>query len=55
MRDPFAHQANEARDNRLARDPQVTGMVSRLVWLRIASGLVALALIAAMWLTWRWG
>ena len=55
MRDPFAHDANETRDSRLARDPQVTGIASRLMWLRVASGVVALALVAAVWLTWRWG
>jgi len=37
VRDPFAHEANEARDNRLARDPQVMDLAPRLMWLRIVT------------------
>ena len=55
MRDPFAHEANEARDNRLARDPQVMELAPRLMWLRIVTGLIALGLLAAVVAMWRWG
>jgi hypothetical protein len=27
----------------------------RRSWLRLATGLIALALIAAIWIHWRWG
>jgi hypothetical protein len=27
----------------------------RKSWLRMATGLLALALIAAIWINWRWG
>ena len=27
----------------------------RRAWLRLATGLLALALIAAIWIHWRWG
>jgi hypothetical protein len=55
VQDPFAHEANEARDNRLARDPQVMKLAPRLMWLRILTGVLALALVAAVGITWALG
>lgn len=54
MRDPFAHDATKRRDARLAADASVRPLAVRLSWLRIATGGLALVLIAAIWIVWRW-
>ncbi len=40
---------------RMANDPQIMAKVSLLQWAKLATGLVALALIGAIWLVWRFG
>jgi len=45
---------DERQFERMAGDPQIMQRM-RLVWPRLAAGLIALALIAAIWLTWRFG
>ena len=52
MRDPLYHE--EERLDRLAADDRVLPAIRRLQWLKLATGLVALALIVAIWLVWRW-
>jgi hypothetical protein len=52
MRDPWSR--NEEPLNRLAADDRVAPALMRLQWLKLASGLIALALIAAIWIVWRW-
>ena len=39
---------------RLAADKRAMAAVRRMHWLKLASGLIALALIAAIWIVWRW-
>ena len=36
-------------------DPRLATVLKRLHWLKIATGLIALAIIAAIWIVWRWG
>jgi len=52
MRDPLYH--DEERLDRLAADDRMLPAIRRLQWLKLATGLVALALVAAIWLVWRW-
>ena len=52
-KDPLYH--DERQFERMAGDPQIMSRFMRLQWLKIATGLVALGLIAAIWLTWRAG
>jgi hypothetical protein len=52
MKDPFFH--NERALNRLGQDKNIMAMAARLQWLKLASGLFALGLIAAIWIVWRW-
>jgi hypothetical protein len=33
----------------------IDAAVVRRAWLKLATGLIAFALIAAVWMTWRWG
>jgi hypothetical protein len=40
-------------DRRLPQDAQPDWR--RRDWLKLATGLLALALIAAIWVVWRWG
>lgn len=54
MRDPFAHDATEARDRRLSADAGLRTAGRRLWWLRMATAITALALIAGIWMVWRW-
>jgi hypothetical protein len=53
MRDPLHH--DEATDERLAADPPIRALLMRVQWLKLATGGLALGLIAAIWLVWRWG
>ncbi len=46
---------DEDQFKRMAANPQIMDRLLRLQGLKIATGLVALALIAAIWLTWRFG
>jgi hypothetical protein len=52
-RDPLYHDARRGSD--LDRDQAFARQVARLHRLKLASGLIALALVAAIWLVWRWG
>ena len=52
MRDPWYR--NEEPLDRLAADERVRPVITRLQWLKLASGLLALGLIAAIWIVWRW-
>jgi hypothetical protein len=52
IRDPLYQGENEGR--RLAKDSRVAALLRRLQWLKLASGLVALGIIGAIWVTWRW-
>jgi hypothetical protein len=51
--DPLFH--DERQYGRMARDPQILPRMLRLQWFKLATGIAALALIAAIWLTWRVG
>jgi hypothetical protein len=53
VRDPLYH--DEAGEARLAADPPIRALLTRLQWLKLATGLAALALLGAIWLVWRWG
>jgi hypothetical protein len=53
MSDPFYHDEN--RHRRMAEDLQIMAKVAGLQWAKFATGLAALALIAAIFLTWRFG
>jgi hypothetical protein len=53
MRDPLYQGDND--DRRLASDPGAMAALWRVHRLKIASGLIALALIAAIWWVWRFG
>jgi hypothetical protein len=52
MSDPLYH--DEAGHKRLLADPKVVALLTRVQWLKLASGLVALAIMAAIWIVWRW-
>jgi hypothetical protein len=49
--DPLYHD-DRARA-RLISDPRLATAFKRVHWLKIASGLIALAIIAAIWIAWR--
>jgi hypothetical protein len=49
--DPLYHD-DRAR-GRLIADPRLATVLKRVHWLKIASGLVALGIIAAIWIAWR--
>jgi hypothetical protein len=53
MSDPFFHDEKSYR--RMADNPQLMAKISVSHWLKLGSGLAALALIAAIWLNWRFG
>jgi hypothetical protein len=53
MKDPLHH--DESALDRLTADARLTPHLRRLQWLKLAAGLAALGLIAAIWLVWRWG
>jgi hypothetical protein len=52
-KDPLYH--DERQFERMAGDPQIMQRILRLQWVKFATGLVALALIIAIWLNWRVG
>jgi hypothetical protein len=54
MRDPFAHEANTTCGRRLADDAGLRVVAKWLSWLRVAATVGALALLAGIWVTWRW-
>jgi hypothetical protein len=51
-RDPLYDDRHE--EERLA-DSNTVRLLTRVQWLKLLTGAVALALIAAIWVTWRWG
>jgi hypothetical protein len=51
MSDPLYH--DEAGQKRLLADPKIVALLTRVQWLKLASGLIALAIIAAIWIVWR--
>ena len=53
MRDPLDH--DEGRFRRMAADAQIVAAAKRMQWLKLATGLLALGIIGAILLTWRWG
>ena len=53
MRDPL-YQDDRA-ETRLYADDRMRRMLMRMQWLKLATGLVALALVGAVWIVWRWG
>lgn len=52
-KDPLYH--DEGQYDRMTGDPQIWSRMLRLQWFKLATGFVALGLIAAIWLTWRIG
>jgi len=50
--DPLYHD-NAGRE-RLRTDPGVRPMLMRVQLLKLASALIALTIIAAVWIVWRW-
>jgi hypothetical protein len=52
MGDPL-YRGDDGKD-RLFSDPRVRPVLLRVQWLKIASGLIALGIIAAIWIVWRW-
>jgi hypothetical protein len=50
MRDPLYHE-----DRAPSLDDRTLAAIMRMQWLKVASGALALALIGAVWLVWRWG
>ncbi len=53
MGDPLYHDETQAQ--RMASDPQIVAMLLRSQRIKAAIGLATLALIAAIWLVWRFG
>lgn len=53
MADPLYH--DEAQAERMANDPQIVATIQRARRIKTAIGLVSLALIAAIWMVWRFG
>ena len=51
--DPLYHD-DHARE-RLIADPRLATAFKRVHSLKIASGFIALGIIAAIWIVWRWG
>ena len=52
MSDPLYQDQDD--EKRLAADPRALAAFRRMQWLRLATGLVALGIIAAIWIIWRW-
>ncbi len=52
MGDPLYH--GDGGRERLIADPDAAPALRRVQWLKLASGLAALAIIAAIWIVWRW-
>jgi len=53
-KDPLFQQS-EAETRKLAADRKVMTFATVIMLLKFATGLIALALIAAIWLVWRTG
>lgn len=53
MSDPLFHDPGHAE--RIAADPNARAAALRMQWLKLAAGALALLLLAAIWLVWRWG
>jgi hypothetical protein len=53
MTDPLRH--DPAGYRRMMRDPRAAAALQRMHWLKLATGLLALGLIAAIGLMWRLG
>ena len=53
MRDPLDH--DERRFQRMAADTEIVLAARRMQWLKLATGLIALGIIAGILVTWRWG
>ena len=51
--DPLFH--DDRQFDRMARNPQIMRWLVGLRWPKLATGLIALALLVAIWLTWRMG
>jgi hypothetical protein len=51
MRDPLYHEDRAPK----RPDDRTLAAITRMQWLKVASGALALALIGAIWLVWRWG
>ncbi len=49
------YRESEAQTERLVADKASMSFANRIIWLKIATGLLALLLIAAIWLVWRFG
>jgi len=45
---------DDRRRGRLIADPRLVTPLNRVHRLKIASGFIALVLIAAIWIVWRW-
>ena len=52
MSDPLYHRQDD--EKRLAGDPGAMAAFRRMQWLKLATGLLALGVIAAIWIVWRW-
>jgi hypothetical protein len=52
-RDPLFHDDKPVE--RAAGDPNTRSRLVRMQWLKLVSGGLALALLAAIWLVWRFG
>ena len=52
MADPLNH--DDKRRERLIADPQMAQALMRVQRLKIASGVIALGIIAAILIVWRW-
>ena len=46
---------DQQQDENMANDPQIMAKFSLLQWAKFATGLLALALIGAIWIVWRSG
>ena len=44
---------DQQQDENMANDPQIMAKVTLLQWVKFAIGLLALALIGAIWIVWR--
>jgi hypothetical protein len=51
--DPLYHDQRQME--RMTGDREIMPRLVRLQWLKLATGAIALALIAAIWFTWRYG
>lgn len=54
MKDPL-YTETEEQTERLAADKAAMAFARRIIWLKMATGALALSLIVAIWLVWRFG